>query len=99
MDRDEQIESLKSEASTATPKTQELSSSEPQIETWESANLVWTPNNHTITAASGSKKAFATGKELVPEKYHKKLFIKPKSITATVNVEPIGNGFQITKIY
>lgn len=72
---------------------------EPEIATWETATLVWTPNNQTITAASGNKKALVTGKELVPEKYHKKLFVKPKSITATIDVEPIGNGFRIVKIY
>jgi hypothetical protein len=78
-----------------TPKT----APEPEIETWKSATLVWAPNNQTITAVSGDKKAFANGKEVVPEKYHKKLFIKPKPVTATVDVEPIGNRFRIVKIY
>jgi hypothetical protein len=67
-------------------------------EVWDNALLKWTPNDQTIHAIYKDKKAFAKGKELVPEGIRKTLIEKKKSITAKVEVKPIGNGFEIIKI-
>ena len=73
---------------------------EPVRETWENVHLVRTPQNDTIVATLGNKKAFVIGKELVPERLHKLLFGKKKSAAGQkVEVEAVGNAFKIVKIY
>lgn len=73
---------------------------EPVRETWENVHLVRTPQNDTIAATLGNKKAFVIGKELVPERLHKLLFGKKKSAAGQkVEVEAVGNAFKIVKIY
>jgi CRISPR-associated protein Csm5 len=67
-------------------------------ETWTGASLVWSPGNQVLTASHQGKKATATGKGIVPETLGKRLFEKKKSVTATVEVEPVGNAFSIVTI-
>ncbi len=69
----------------------------PAEETWPAAQLKWDPGRGEITALWQGRKAFAKGRQLVPEVLHKKLFKDRKTVTARVVVDP-GN-FQILKIY
>lgn len=71
----------------------------PQTDIWENVTLTWSPGNQLITATASNKKATVTGKDLVPEELHKKLFGKKKRAQASrIVVEPIGNAFKIVKI-
>lgn len=73
---------------------------ESMVETWENASLAYTPNNDTITATHGKRKASVQGKEPVPERLHKLLFGKKKFAAGQkVDVEAVGNMFKIVKIY
>lgn len=80
----------------------EPSSKQPSVvpvrENWEKATLVFRPNDGTIVANSGQRKAETKNRELVPEDFRKKLFDKRKEIIATVEVERIGNAFRIVRI-
>jgi hypothetical protein len=68
-------------------------------ETWETAKLTYRPNDGTITAIVPNRKPAETrDKSLVPEVYRQRLFDKRKEVTATVEVEKIGNAFKIVKI-
>lgn len=67
-------------------------------EIWDKATLVWTPNNETITTRLEKKSATCKGKKLVPDVLRKKLFEKRKPVTATVEVERVGNAFRIIRI-
>ncbi|MGD9972656.1 MAG: type III-A CRISPR-associated RAMP protein Csm5, partial [Desulfatirhabdiaceae bacterium] len=42
-------------------------------EHWPTASLTWKPGNNTLEASFNNRKAIATGKNLVPEAFHKKL--------------------------
>lgn len=69
--------------------------------TWKNANLSWTPGNQTLTGSKDNKKAelkLVNDKSFVPEKFHKQLFEKKKSIKVNLIVEPFGNSFKIIKI-
>ncbi|MCK8603007.1 type III-A CRISPR-associated RAMP protein Csm5 [Desulfoferrobacter suflitae] len=65
---------------------------------WPNAILSWSPGNALLTATWQGKKATISGKELVPQSLHKKLFGKKKSATAHVEVEPIGNAFRLVAV-
>lgn len=65
---------------------------------WETANLTWAANTATLTAQHEENKAQVKGKDLVPEKYHKKLFKDKKAVVAKVTVQSTGNLFEILKI-
>lgn len=65
---------------------------------WENATLSWAPNTGTVHAAWQGKKASGQGKELVPEKFHNKLFKKRKTAQAKVKVKTVGNSFEIIEI-
>ncbi|NLJ29284.1 MAG: type III-B CRISPR module RAMP protein Cmr6 [Deltaproteobacteria bacterium] len=77
---------------------------EPVRHIWEKASLSWKPNETTIYASSGTLKAFVKGKstiemkEMVPEALRKNLFERRKPVTATVEVEQVGNAFKIIRI-
>lgn len=72
---------------------------------WKEADLNWRPQNETLTATCRGEnfKASLTGKKealhLVPEKYHKRLFNKHKSVVARVTVDQLGKMFKIVKIH
>ena len=66
----------------------------PETETWKGATLTWDPGRGELMAQFGTKKAFSTDKELVPEAKRKILF-KKKVITCDVKVD---GSFKITKI-
>ena len=59
-------------------------------EIWDQATLTWNPGNQTVIAIVEGKKATLKGKESIPEMFHKILFEKRKSVTAKVEVEPVG---------
>ncbi len=67
-------------------------------EIWNNATVLWKPNDNSITATFQDRKASCKGKELVPDVFHEKLFMKKKSVLARVEVEAIGNAFKIVKI-
>ena len=67
-------------------------------EVWQAASLSWSPGNQMLTANWQGKKATVQGKELVPQSLHKKLFGKKKFAAADVEVEPLGNAYQIVSI-
>ena len=68
------------------------------LEVWDKAQIRWTPNDQTLSGTFENKKAFSKAKELVPGSLRKPLFDKKKSVTAKVEVKPIGNSFEIVKI-
>lgn len=84
------------------PKSQDKQTSpepaKPKVETWSGATLSWSPGNQTLTAAWQGQKATGTGKDLVPDCYHKKLFEKKKSVTATVEVDKVGNALRVIRV-
>jgi CRISPR-associated protein Cmr6 len=89
-------EAIKEKTSLSAMKSEEPT---PHRETWDKANLTWNPGNMTLTATSGDKKATCKEKDLIPEIFHKKLFEKRKSVTAIVEVEPVGGKkYRIIKI-
>lgn len=67
-------------------------------EIWNNATVLWKPNDNSITATFENRKASCKGKELVPDAFREKLFVKKKSVIARVEVEAIGNAFKIVKI-
>jgi CRISPR-associated protein Csm5 len=69
-------------------------------ELWESPVLTWNPGKGELTASFQNKKAFAKGKDLVPENLRPDLFeSKKKRCTAkSVEVEVYGNAFKIVRI-
>lgn len=69
-----------------------------QREMWENAMLTFRPNDGSIVASSGTKKAQTKDKTLVPEALRKKLFDKRKPVTSAVEVEKFGNAFLIVGI-
>ncbi len=69
-----------------------------QKETWPNATLNWHAGRQELVASGEKGRAFTKDKDIVPEKLHQKLFIKRKSVIATVEVEPEGNSFRIVKI-
>ncbi len=69
-----------------------------QKETWRNATLNWHAGRQELVASGEKGRAFTKDKDIVPEKLHQKLFIKRKSVIATVEVEPEGNSFRIVKI-
>ncbi|MFH0824779.1 MAG: type III-B CRISPR module RAMP protein Cmr6 [Pseudomonadota bacterium] len=75
-------------------------SQQPVVETWEGAVLSWTPNDQTVHAEYGPKKAAGKGKEHVPESLRGKLIEKKKRLTnIRVVVEPTGGtNYKIIKI-
>lgn len=71
----------------------------PERKTWEAATLTYSPNNQQVTAKSEFGNATVIGKDLVPEKYHKRLFDKKKSVgPVRVLVEPVGRNWRIIEI-
>jgi hypothetical protein len=71
---------------------------EEVTEVWDNATVRWTPNDQTLHAVLGQKKAFSKGKDLVPEGMRKALFEKKKSVTVRVEVKPVGNAYVISKV-
>ena len=74
---------------------------QPELIPWKLATLSWNPGNQTLTATKHNKKAevkIGSDKSFVPEKFHKELFKKGKSVEVNLTVEPIGNAFKIFKI-
>jgi CRISPR-associated protein Csm5 len=68
-------------------------------ETWENPFLSWHSGKSEVTAVFENKKATGKGKDLVPEKYHSKLFGKKKrAAPEKVVVEAIGNAWRIVEI-
>lgn len=65
---------------------------------WETASVTWAANTATLIVQYEGKRVQATDKNLVPEKYHKKLFKDKKAVTAKVTVQSTGNLFKILKI-
>lgn len=73
--------------------------SEPVL--WANAFLKWNPGNQTLMAATGDQKAekkIGTDRLFVPERLHKRLFDKRKSVNADVTVRSVGNAFEIVKV-
>jgi len=73
----------------------------PEPITWPGAYITYSPGNKTLVASYENKKAekrIGDDKSFVPEKFHKNLFEKRKSIRANITVEPLGNAFEIIKI-
>jgi CRISPR-associated protein Csm5 len=67
-------------------------------EEWEKATLTWDPGKGELKAEFQGKKAFAKGKDLVPEALHKRLFGKPKMAQARLSVIQEGNLWRIEAI-
>jgi CRISPR-associated protein Csm5 len=67
-------------------------------EVWEGATLTWNPGKGELKAEFQGKKAFAKGKDLVPEALYKRLFGKPKMAQARVEVTQEGNLYRIEAI-
>jgi len=92
---------LKAEESLSTDLTKETVMREkepPQQLLWSKATVVWRPNDQTIFAVFGGKKAEAkieNNRSFVPERFHKKLFEGKKQVTTDILVEPVGNAFRI----
>jgi CRISPR-associated protein Csm5 len=73
----------------------------PEQFTWSSATVTWNPGNQTLTAQSDGKKAevkLTADKSLVPEAFHKKLFVKKDAVKADVTVEQQGNAWRIVAV-
>lgn len=73
----------------------------PEQISWPNAYVTFNPGKRTLLASHENKKAeLKLGDDLsiVPEKFHRKLFVKRSAITATVIVEPLGNAFKIVRI-
>jgi CRISPR-associated protein Csm5 len=69
-------------------------------EIWEAASISWRPNDQTVVAVLGNRKAEGRGKELIPDfLVEKVLGKKRKAVTARVRVEPVGrDAYRIIKI-
>lgn len=65
---------------------------------WENAVLTWNPGKQVLTVKHEGKTAAHAGKDVVPEKYHAKLFKKKKAVTATVKVLAEGNLFKVLAV-
>ena len=68
---------------------------------WKNAKLTYSPGNEALKATKDNLKAelnVSDNKNIVPAEHHEKLFVKRKSVTATVIVEKTGNAFKIIKI-
>lgn len=75
---------------------------EPQVmektEIWEGALLSWSPGNQMVKALFQGRRAEAKGREIIPENMRERLIGKRKTVTASIEVEPVGNAFRIVKI-
>ncbi|MEO0249208.1 MAG: type III-B CRISPR module RAMP protein Cmr6 [candidate division WOR-3 bacterium] len=84
----------------ATPNVKNQSASAK----WPQASLSWRPNDQTLVASFEGKKAERKinapekKEEFVPERFHKKLFIRKESVKADVFVEQEGKMFTIVKV-
>jgi len=69
-------------------------------EMWEEAIISWRPNDQTVVATLGNRKAEGREKELIPEFLAEKVLgKKKKTATARVRVEPVGrDAYRIIKI-
>lgn len=76
------------------PKPSDVQPSTTEV--WEQATLSWNPGKGELTAAWQGRKAFAKGKDLIPEAFMKKLVKDKKNVIARVTVDP--QSFRIVKI-
>ncbi len=69
-------------------------------ETWEAASISWRPNDQTVVAVLGNRKAEGRGKELIPDSLTDKVLGKKrKTATARVRVQPVGrDSYKIIEI-
>jgi CRISPR-associated protein Csm5 len=71
-----------------------------EYETWEAASISWRPNDQTVVAVLGNRKAEGRGRELIPDSLTEKVLGKKrKTVTARVRVEPVGrDSYKIVEI-
>ncbi len=89
-------------AATAVAKVKKLEPVVPTIVTWQSASLIWTPGNQTLTAQNSdgvkAEVKLAQDKSIVPALMHKKLFTKKDVVKTSVVVEQQGNAWRVIEV-